>query len=58
MKAAVRVPQQFRTEVSVAAAEQQRPLPDGAVGALELALPTHPDPEPPEYDVDTKMVTT
>jgi hypothetical protein len=52
----VGVAEQFRAEVAVVLAEQQGPIPGGAVGILELALPAYDGPEPPDYYVRGQMV--
>jgi hypothetical protein len=52
----VGVAEQFRAEVAVVLAEQQGPIPGGAVGILELALPAYEGPEPPAYYVRGQMV--
>jgi hypothetical protein len=54
----VGAPNQFRAKVAVAAPEQLRPWPGGAIVTLELALPSHQGPEPPEYDVHGHMITS
>jgi hypothetical protein len=52
----VGIAEQFRAEVAVGLAEQQGPIPGGAVGVLEFALPAYEGPEPPGYYVRGQMV--